>query len=355
LAGDRGDGRVIAAAGPTPLWYAARSTGYVSLLLLTAILALGIVTSMRWASRDWPRFMSQAVHRNLSLLVLVFLAIHILASTIDPFAGISLFNSVVPFTGSYRPLWLGLGVVSLELLVALTITSLLRQRISFTVWRVVHWAAYACWPLALLHTLGTGSDVRSAWAILVSLACVGIVVIAIAWRLFGAAAGVRLPVRLIGLMVTVAATMALLGFAVAGPLHTGWAKAAGTPDQLLAATATDGQTGSTPSPSPAPNSAALPTGLSDSVRGTLVQGANDVTVQLSDARDANLRITISVVAQATTGQLSITEGGATICSVVASVAQDVQASCGHTAVDISLTQQADGSVAGQLVTRALRE
>ena len=126
---------MIAAAGPTPLWYAARSTGYVSLLLLTAILVLGIVTSMRWANRDWPRFMSQAVHRNLSLLVLVFLAIHILASTIDPFAGISVLNSVVPFTGSYRPLWLGLGVVSLELLVALTVTSLLRQRISFTAWK----------------------------------------------------------------------------------------------------------------------------------------------------------------------------------------------------------------------------
>jgi hypothetical protein len=342
---------VIAASGPTPLWYAARSTGYVSLLMLTAILVLGILTSMRWASRDWPRFMSQAVHRNLSLLVLVFLAIHVLASTIDPFAGISLLNSVVPFTGSYRPLWLGLGVVSLELLVALTITSLLRQRINFTVWRVVHWAAYACWPLALLHTLGTGSDVRSAWAILVSIVCVGIVVIAIAWRLFGAGAGVRLPVRLLGLAVTAATTMSLLGFAVAGPLHSGWAKAAGTPDRLLATTATDSQSPATPTPSPTA-SAALPAGLNDSVSGTVVQGATNITVQLSDARDANLRITVSVQAQATTGQLTITEGGATVCNVVASVAQDVQASCGHTAVDISLAQQADGTVAGQLVTRA---
>ncbi len=237
---------MIAAAGPTPLWYAARSTGYVSLLLLTAILVLGIVTSMRWANRDWPRFMSQAVHRNLSLLVLVFLAIHILASTIDPFAGISVLNSVVPFTGSYRPVWLGLGVVSLELLVALTVTSVLRQRISFTAWKVIHWAAYACWPLALLHTLGTGSDVRSWWAIVVSLACVGVVLMAIAWRLFGAAAAVLMPVRLVGLVVTGAATLALLGFAVAGPLHSGWAKAAGTPDRLLAIAATDNPSGGTP-------------------------------------------------------------------------------------------------------------
>jgi sulfoxide reductase heme-binding subunit YedZ len=345
---------LIAAAGPTPLWYAARSTGYVSLLMLTAIMGLGIVTSMRWANRDWPRFMSQAVHRNLSLMVLVFLAIHILASTIDPFAGISVLNSAVPFTGSYRPLWLGLGVVSIELLVALTVTSLLRQRISFTVWRVVHWAAYACWPLALLHTLGTGSDVRSWWAIIVSLACVGVVLMAIAWRLFGAAAAVRMPVRLFGLALTAAATMALLGFAVAGPLHSGWAKAAGTPDRLLAITATDNPSGGTPSPTPAPT-VALPPGLHDPVSGSVVQNANDITVQLSDTRDANLHITISVAAQAANGQLSITEGGATVCNVTAAVAQDVQASCGKTAVDISLTQQADGTVAGQLVTQALAQ
>ena len=345
---------MIAAAGPTPLWYAARSTGYVSLLMLTAILVLGIVTSMRWANRDWPRFMSQAVHRNLSLLVLVFLAIHILASTIDPFAGISVLNSVIPFTGSYRPVWLGLGVVSLELLVALTVTSVLRQRISFTAWKVVHWAAYACWPLALLHTLGTGSDVRSWWAVIVSLACVGVVLMAIAWRLFGAAAAVRMPVRLVGLVVTAAATMALLGFAVAGPLHSGWAKAAGTPDRLLAITATDNPSGSTPSPTPAP-AAALPPGLHDAVSGSVIQGANNITVQLSDSRDANLRISISVAGQATNGQLTITEGGATVCNATAAVAQDVQAACGTTAVDISLNQLADGTVAGQLVTQAIAQ
>jgi hypothetical protein len=344
---------LIAATGPTPLWYAARSTGYVSLLMLTAILVLGILTSMRWANRDWPRFMSQAVHRNLSLMVLVFLAIHILASTIDPFAGISVLNSVVPFTGSYRPLWLGLGVVSLELLVALTVTSLLRQRISFTAWKVVHWAAYACWPLALLHTLGTGSDVRSWWAIIVSLACVGLVLMAIAWRLFGAAAAVRMPVRLVGLVLTGAATMALLGFAVAGPLHSGWAKAAGTPDRLLAITATDNPSGGgTPSPTPAPT-AALPPGLHDAVSGSVIQGASDISVQLSDSRDANLHITITVAGQAVNGQLTITEGGATVCNATAVVAQDVQASCGTTAVDITLSQQADGTVAGQLVTQAV--
>lgn len=339
---------MIAASGPTALWYAARSTGYVSLLLLTVIVVLGIVTAMRWDTREWPRFLTQALHRNLSLLVLVFLAIHIVTSIVDPFAGIALLNTVVPFTGSYRPLWLGLGVVSTELLVALTITSLLRQRIGFRGWRALHWAAYACWPLALLHTLGTGSDVRSAWAVILSLGCVGAVVIALVWRVTSERPGLPATARVLALLVTVAATIALMGFAAAGPLHAGWAKAAGTPDRLLAASSGTSAS-ATPSATPAP---ALGAGLNDQLTGTVVQNGSTVAVSLTDSRDPHMLITIAVVENAATGALTITESGATVCSATASVTQNVIATCGHTAVNISLSQQADGTIAGQMTTQA---
>jgi sulfoxide reductase heme-binding subunit YedZ len=340
---------VIAASGPTALWYAARSSGYVSLLMLTAILVLGVVTAMRWDSPDWPRFLTQAVHRNLSLLVLVFLAIHIVTSVADPFAGIAVLNTVAPFTGSYRPVWMGLGVLSMELLVAVAITSLLRQRIGFTAWRVVHWAAYACWPLALLHTLGTGSDVRSVWALVIGLGCVGAVVFAIVWRLTSNPDRVRPAVRALSLLLTAAATIAILGFAAAGPLHSGWAKAAGTPDRLLAATSGTGQATTTPAPSATPS---LPAGVTDQLSGSAVQSSQVVQVTLTDARDPNLHIAIAVGARSTTGQLQITEGTAIVCNVSAAVAQDVRATCGQTLVDITLTQQADGTIAGQMVTTA---
>jgi methionine sulfoxide reductase heme-binding subunit len=339
---------VIAASGPTALWYAARSSGYVSLLLLTAILVLGIVTTMRWNHREWPRFLTQALHRNLSLMVLVFLAIHILTSIIDPFAGIAALNTVAPFTGSYRPVWLGLGVLSMELLVALTVTSLLRQRISFRLWRAVHWAAYACWPLALLHTLGTGSDVRSAWAVVLGLGSVGAVVIALGWRLTSQRPRLPATARVAALIATAAATIALLGFAAAGPLHSGWAKAAGTPARLLVAPS-PAPTSATPTATPAP---ALAAGLNDQLTGTVVQNGPSVRVTLTDSRDPQLRITIVVVGQAATGQLTITENGGTVCSATAAVTQDVLATCGQTAVDLSLSQQSDGTLAGQMVTQA---
>ncbi len=340
---------MIAASGPTALWYAARSSGYVSLLMLTAILVLGILTAMRWDSVEWPRFLTQAVHRNLSLLVLVFLGIHIVTSVVDPFAGISVLNTVAPFTGSYRPVWMGLGVLSMELLAALVVTSLLRQRIGFVLWRVIHWAAYACWPLALLHTLGTGSDVRSVWALVLGLGCVGAVVFAIVWRLTANPDRVRLPVRAVSLTLTAAATIAVLGFAAAGPLHSGWAKAAGTPDRLLATSNGTAGTAATPAPTAAPGLAA---GLTDQLSGTALQSNQVVKVTLTDSRDVNLHITIAVAGRGTTGQLQITEGAATVCNATAAVAQDLRATCGGTTVDITLTQRTDGTIVGQMVTTA---
>ncbi len=62
------------------LWYATRATGLVALLLLTVSVLLGILTAGRFASGNWPRFLTQGLHRNISLLVLAFLALHWLAS-----------------------------------------------------------------------------------------------------------------------------------------------------------------------------------------------------------------------------------------------------------------------------------
>src|ERR1700730_9179704 len=101
---------------------------------------------------------------------MVFLLLHILTSVLDSFAPISLIDAFVPFTGSYRPFWLGLGAISFDLLLAVTITSLLRQRMGYASWRAIHWLTYASWPIALLHGFGTGSDVKSAWLLGLSIA-----------------------------------------------------------------------------------------------------------------------------------------------------------------------------------------
>ncbi|HEX6678725.1 MAG TPA: ferric reductase-like transmembrane domain-containing protein [Actinomycetes bacterium] len=170
-------------ASTRALWYLTRGSGAVALLLLTATVVLGITNSARWASARWPRFVTERLHRNLSLLVLVFLVLHVATTVVDGYVPIRWLDAVVPFGSSYRPLWLGLGAVALDLLLAVLVTSLLRARLGHRTWRAVHWLAYGCWPVALVHGLGTGSDAGRAWMLAVDVAAAVAVLAAVWWRL----------------------------------------------------------------------------------------------------------------------------------------------------------------------------
>ena len=169
------------------LWYATRATGLVTLLLLTASVLLGILTAGRFSTRRWPRFLSQGLHRNISLLVLVFLALHVGTTVVDTYTSIPLTAAFIPFTSSYKTAWLSLGAVALDLLLALVATSLLRPRIGHRAWRRVHWLAYACWPVAVAHGLGTGTDRNATWVFALTMTCAVAVLGVAAWRLATAA------------------------------------------------------------------------------------------------------------------------------------------------------------------------
>ena len=165
------------------LWYATRATGLVTLLLLTASVLLGILTAGRFSSERWPRFLSQGLHRNLSLLVLVFLVLHVGTTLIDTYVSIPVTAAFIPFVSSYHTIWLGLGAVASDLLLALLATSLLRKRIGHRSWRLVHWLAYACWPVAVAHGLGIGTDRNATWVFVLTMACALSVLAVAAWRI----------------------------------------------------------------------------------------------------------------------------------------------------------------------------
>jgi methionine sulfoxide reductase heme-binding subunit len=159
------------------LWYATRAAGVVTLLLLTATTALGLLTAGRVSNRGWPRFLVIGLHRNISLLALVFLVLHIGTTVIDTYTSIGIQDAVIPFLSGYHRLWLGLGAIASDFLIALSITSALRQRIGHRFWRVVHWLGYLCWPIAMAHGLGIGTDRSQTWVFFLAVAC-GVAVLA---------------------------------------------------------------------------------------------------------------------------------------------------------------------------------
>jgi hypothetical protein len=228
---------LLAASNGKELWYLTRGTGVVALLLLTAGVVSGVAGSTRWRRERWPRFLVAGLHRNLTLLAILFVALHVVTTVLDRFAPIGFLDAIVPFHSPYRPVWLGLGAVAFDLLLALVATSLLRARIGFAAWRWVHWLAYASWPVALLHTLGTGSDARLGWLQLLSVGCTGAVVLCVLWRVWSARAGAP-GVRFGAVLGAFAVPLALLVWAESGPLRRGWASRAGTPARLVATRST---------------------------------------------------------------------------------------------------------------------
>jgi methionine sulfoxide reductase heme-binding subunit len=184
----------------TALWYTSRATGVVSLILLSVVMVIGILVNRQGRLPGLPRFAVLGLHRNLSLLAVAFVAIHVLTAVADSYVSISLAAAVIPFVSSYEPLWLGLGAVSLDLMAAIIVTSLLRRHLGRRTWRAVHWLAYASWPVAVLHSVYSSKDLQSGPLLYLALACIAAVIGALAWRVARARAAVPRAERVPELM-----------------------------------------------------------------------------------------------------------------------------------------------------------
>jgi sulfoxide reductase heme-binding subunit YedZ len=214
-------------AAANPLWYAGRAGGTIALLLLTSTVVLGIAVAGQAAPRRVGRFELGRLHRDLAMLSLAFLTLHIVTVIADRFTHLSWTAAVVPLAASYRPLWLGLGAVAVDLLLAVAVTSALRLRLGRRRWKAVHWFAYAAWPLGLLHAIGSGTDTRLPLQLWLYASCLASVVAAAWWRLYRAG-----PCRIAGRLTAAAAVAAVpllvAVFLATGPLQTGWSRHAAT-------------------------------------------------------------------------------------------------------------------------------
>lgn len=367
------------ATATSPLWFATRATGIIALVLLTGTVVLGIVTSVRYASPAWPRFITVSLHRSLSLLTITFTGLHVLTTIADPFVSISVVSVVIPFTSGYRRIWLGFGAVAFDLLLAVLVTSLLRTRIKPRLWRAVHWAGYACWPVALVHGLGTGTDGAARWVLAITAACALAVVFAGVWRLavgWPAHAGLRVAAA----AAAAAIALATAGWAWAGPLGPGWARRAGTPAALLARSAGNGTPvsgGSAAGASGGNGASGVRSGSSvfpalpfqAQVAGTIAfapgpaSGDRTVTLAMADGNAVRLKIVIS--GPAVQGGVSMTASSVTlgpasdparytghVIVLEGSVIQaTVSGSGGRLSLAIQLTSQTSTTVTGTVAAQ----
>jgi methionine sulfoxide reductase heme-binding subunit len=169
--------------GSGALWYVSRATGVVAMVLLSMVVVLGVVVSRRVRVPGLPRFAVAELHRRVSLIAAVFVALHVLTAVTDTYVSIPLVAVIVPFTSAYEPLQVGLGAIAADLGIAIVVTSLLRARIGIRAWRRVHWLGYAAFPVALLHGFTSAKDLRSGAVLVVTGVCALAVAAAVCYRL----------------------------------------------------------------------------------------------------------------------------------------------------------------------------
>ncbi len=157
------------------LWYANRGTGVVLLALLTLTTAMGVMSTARAGTSRWPRFATQALHRNVSLLTASLLAVHITTAVVDSYVDIRWYEAFLPRAGGYKGVWLWLGTLACDLLLAIVLTSLVRHRLTHRNWRGIHLLAYLFWGVAVLHGVGIGTDSGTSWGVGVTVASVGVI------------------------------------------------------------------------------------------------------------------------------------------------------------------------------------
>lgn len=177
------------------LWYVSRGSGLAAIVVLTTVLMIGTWGPVRRQERRRARGpltgpVLAEVHRILALGTLCFIGAHILTAIVETYVEIDWGALVVPFSSGYAPFSVGLGTIALDLALAVVATALLRKRLPRNLWRRVHMAAYALWPIAGIHALLlSGSEPAFVrWGL---ATCVGLGTFAIARRSIGARSSVR--------------------------------------------------------------------------------------------------------------------------------------------------------------------
>jgi len=153
-------------AGSQGLWFVSRASGLAVLASFSAVMVLGVAQRLGSAPRRWPRFAVAELHRTLALFSVAFLALHVVTAILDPYVSIGWAATVLPFASGYRTLAVGLGTLAVDFGGAVLLTSLARVRLGWRAWRAVHWLAYVAWPVAFVHALTAGNDLRIWWVAL---------------------------------------------------------------------------------------------------------------------------------------------------------------------------------------------
>jgi DMSO/TMAO reductase YedYZ heme-binding membrane subunit len=147
-------------------WYVTRATALLSYLALTGSVVYGLLLSTKILDRISHRTVSFTLHQDLASIGLALALVHAAVLMIDRSVPYSALEVVVPFAGPYRPLWVGIGQISLGLSLVVLLSFYGRKRMGQKSWRRLHYVSFLAFAGATVHGLMAGSDTQAAWVYL---------------------------------------------------------------------------------------------------------------------------------------------------------------------------------------------
>jgi predicted ferric reductase len=146
---------------PMPKWVLARSAGVTSFVLLTFVVAMGLLLSHpHKAQWKWPALITRLrIHVGLAVFTLVFTALHVIVLVFDDYAKVGVLGALLPFGSEYRPVPVTLGLLGLWAGAAAGITAARAgHRFASKIWWVLHKVAISSYVLIWFHSVLSGSD-----------------------------------------------------------------------------------------------------------------------------------------------------------------------------------------------------
>lgn len=139
-------------------WYLARASGTVAYLTMTASMLWGLLLSSKLVKDIVPPALSLAMHNTLSWIALGLTVFHAVALLFDHYYTFTVANLLIPFTGPYSPLWVGLGIIGFYLMLLTTLSFYVRKQIGQKNWRRLHFVTFGIYLLVTVHGLAAGTD-----------------------------------------------------------------------------------------------------------------------------------------------------------------------------------------------------
>lgn len=144
-------------------WLASRASGIAALVLLTISVFLGLMMASKVMRRPRVKRWAVAIHEQSSLAAIFAITVHGVTLIGDPWLKPGVSGVLVPFTMDYRPVYTGIGTIAGLLAIFLGLTFYARRDFGSKIWRNMHRATVVVYAMAIIHTLGAGTDASAPW------------------------------------------------------------------------------------------------------------------------------------------------------------------------------------------------